>query len=53
MSRDYLLLANSADVAAARAASRQACVNRTCQSIFVDLGATTYDDRDIAVSKPH
>ncbi|WIA15646.1 hypothetical protein OEZ85_002272 [Tetradesmus obliquus] len=48
MSRDYLLLAHSHEVATAREVSRQRCVNRTCQTIFMDLGATTYDDRDIA-----
>jgi hypothetical protein len=53
MSRGYLLLANNADVAAARAASRQGCANRTCQVIFMDLGATTFDDRDTPVRALH
>jgi hypothetical protein len=41
MDRKYLLLAHYADHAAARQPGNRQCLNRVCQAIFFDLGATT------------
>jgi hypothetical protein len=45
--RGYLLLTNQADVQALRSAAYPpgtlACQNRTCQSIYMDLGATRWE----------
>ena len=41
MDRKYLLLAHQAEALAARKQGNIQCQNRTCQTIYFDLGATT------------
>jgi hypothetical protein len=55
MDRGYLLLTNQVNVQALRAAAypagSQACVNRTCQGIYMDLGATRWEAHPNAVGQ--
>lgn len=55
MDRGYLLLTNRANVEALRAASQplasQACLNRTCQAIYMDLGATRWEAAPTSVGQ--
>uniref|UniRef100_A0A383WMU0 Uncharacterized protein n=1 Tax=Tetradesmus obliquus TaxID=3088 RepID=A0A383WMU0_TETOB len=55
MDRGYLLLTNQADVQALRTAVHplpsQACRNRTCQAIYMDLGATRWEAAPTSVGQ--
>ncbi|WIA14797.1 hypothetical protein OEZ85_003281 [Tetradesmus obliquus] len=55
MDRGYLLLANQAEVQAQRTAAHPAgttaCRNRTCQAIYMDLGATRWEAAPTSVGQ--
>jgi hypothetical protein len=55
MDRGYLLLTNQADMQALHAAAQpsglQACQNRTCQAIYMDLGATRWEAAPTSVGQ--